>query len=580
MKEPFQAPVSHKAVPPYATVRRVRELLAGLDVFTVETFHTPAYRGAACSCRLELGDAPFLGAGYSVNGKGMSPRWALASAYGEFMERLECGELLPGYPGEPGDSGEMPVDLFARECPEAFVFGMGLADREALADFLRSAFPDGFIRCVPFTGVGDCAQIPLPERMIRDLCGTTGLCAGNTRDEAMMQGLMEIFERYATRKLYQFRLTPPEVPESLFEGTEVLHRLRALGLQYSIRDCSLGKAFPVVGLALTLPDGRRTIRLGAAASPVIALERCLTEVYQGTPGAAEHRFRQPGILDANNKQQLFAEYCDTISTGSGAWLDCAFDGEPSYPFAGFGRTVFENDSRALRYFIDLASQFGGRLFARDCSQLGFPAYRLYMPGASEAFLNFTLTREDYVLWQRLCRHRETVFHLPRASGTELEALASAVLAARKALMPISRDPLAWLAGRAVSAAAEGVFFPLLFGATGRYALAAEEMIAYLETPASNEGPRRYLKALVLFWQALADGTSPVQAADSVASAYGQALANRCLAGLNATPFEREDWPVCPDCAQCALRGRCTHSAAAALSAQLAEKTNHQQEEQS
>jgi ribosomal protein S12 methylthiotransferase accessory factor len=87
------------------------------------------------------------------------------------------------------------------------------------------------------------------------------------------------------------------VPEALFEGTLVLNRLRALGLGYSIRDCSLGKNFPVIGLTLTLPDGRRTLRLGAAASPVTALERCLTEVYQGSPEAAARRFRRPGALD-------------------------------------------------------------------------------------------------------------------------------------------------------------------------------------------------------------------------------------------------------------------------------------------
>jgi ribosomal protein S12 methylthiotransferase accessory factor YcaO len=138
MTRPLRAPERHKAVPPLETVRRIRALLADLDVFTVETFHPPAENGAAYSCRLELGDAPFLGAGFSVNGKGMSPRWALASAYGEFMERLECGELLPGLPegfSEP-DAVDMPAERFARECPEAFLRAMGVEDRGELANSL------------------------------------------------------------------------------------------------------------------------------------------------------------------------------------------------------------------------------------------------------------------------------------------------------------------------------------------------------------------------------------------------------------------------------------------------------------
>ena len=574
MMDPLRAPIRHKAVPPLATVRRVRDLLAGLDLFTVETFHPPAGGGAAYSCRLELGDVPFLGAGFSVNGKGMSPRWALASAYGEFMERLECGELLPRLPGgsDAADARDVPIEMFALECPEAFVRAMGVADREDLAEFLRDAFGGAPMRCVPFLNVEDGATVLLPEEIIRDLCGTTGLSAGNTRDEAMLQGLMEIFERYVTRKLYQFQLTPPEVPEALFEGTEVLNRLRGLGLRFSIRDCSLGKSFPVIGLALTLPDGRRALRLGAASSPVTALERCMTEVYQGTIEGAMRRFHQPGVLDTGNALRVYEEYCSTISTSSGAWPDCAFDAEPSYPFMGFDRTDLVGDAQALQHFIGVASRLGGKLFARDCSHLGFPAYRLYMPGASEAFLNFTMTRQDYAHWMRLRRHRETACHLPAASGEALEALASAVLAARGALMPIARDPLAWLADRTMPGvgALEGAFFPLLFGATGRYSLAAEEMDLYLETEASHKGPRLQWKALAAFWRALKSGETAASAAAAISEQYGGALATRCLAGFSepAALFDRRAWPVCPDCDACALRQRCVRPTAEALSVQL------------
>jgi len=570
MTAPLCAPETHKAAPPLDTVRRVRELLANLDVFTVETFHPPAARGAAYSCRLELGDAPFLGAGFSVNGKGMSPRWALASAYGELMERLGCGELLPRT-CSAADAQCIPVGEFARGCPEAFLCAMGATSRAEMADFLRDAF-GGFLRCAPFEEVGSGEKVLLPEEMIRDLCGTTGLCAGNTRDEAMLQGLMEIFERYATRKLYQFRLTPPEVPTALFEGTEVLKRLRALGLGFSIRDCSLGKNFPVIGLQLTLPDGRRAMRLGAAASPVTALERCLTEVYQGTPEAAERRFHPPDALGEEDERRIYSEYLKTISTSSGAWPDCAFDGAPSYPFEGFGRTGFDGDARALEHFIGVASRWGGRLYARDCSHLGFPALRLYMPGASEAFLGFTMTRRDYVLWMRLRSHRRTALCLPRASGEAINALASAVLAARGALMPIARDPLSWMADRAMPGvgALEGAFFSLLFGAAGRYELAADEMDSYLGTAASHEGPRLRFSALAAFWRALSSGKTASAAADIIADRFGPGLADQCLAGIAepASLFSPKDWPVCPDCGGCALRKRCVRPEAEALAVRL------------
>lgn len=582
MIAPLQTPETHKAVPPLETIRRVRKILADLDIFTVETFNAPAYRTAAYSCRVELGDEPFLGAGFSVNGKGMSPRWALASAYGELMERLSCGALLPQFPDETNDQSPTSPNEFAQHCPAAFVQGMGTSSRDALAAFLQSAYQGKPLICSLYTDVESGEQVPLPDDLLRDLCGTTGLCAGNTPDEAMLQGLMEIFERYATRKIYQFRLTPPTISDAYFEGTDVLNRLRSLGLRYSIRDCSLGKGFPVIGLVLTLADGKRTMRLGAAASPVTALERCLTEIYQGTAAAATGRFWPLGALDTGNAYQLFAAYCETISTGSGAWPDETLDGEPSYPFTGFRQTVFSSDEQAIHYYTALSAQWGGHLYARNCNLLGFPAYRLYMPGASEAFFNFTLTQQDYILWQRLRTHRETVLRLPRATPEALKALALDVLAARKVTMPIAREPLAWLCGKAMPGigALEGALIPLLLGAAGHYASASTELSVFLNTPVSAQTPKRYLKALLAFWLALAKNDSPQASANRIAPIYGAALAARCLQSITdpAILFPQEDWPVCPDCGNCALRKRCRLPAAEALAARLRTSIQNRQEE--
>jgi hypothetical protein len=195
-----------------------------------------------------------------------------------------------------------------------------------------------------------------------------------------------------------------------------------------------------------------------------------------------------------------------------------------------------------------------------------------MPGASERFLNFTMTRRDYVLRMRLHGHRQTVYHLPTASREALEALASAVLAARSALMPIARDPLIWLAQRPMpgAGALEGAFFPLLFGATGRYALAAEEMDSYLDTAASQGGPRLRWRALEAFWRALADGRTAAAAADAAKDRFGPALAAQCFASFSepASLFSPKDWPVCPDCDGCALRKRCVRPEAEALAIRL------------
>ena len=75
-----------------------------------------------------------------------------------------------------------------------------------------------------------------------------------------------------------------KIPKTLFEKEEIYKKLSILegfDFRYDILDLSLGMGLPVIGLRLTRPDdGATAFRLGADASPVTALERCLTELFQ------------------------------------------------------------------------------------------------------------------------------------------------------------------------------------------------------------------------------------------------------------------------------------------------------------
>ena len=137
MERSFSEP-RRKAVPPEETIRRIRGILSDCDLFVVETTF-PAQNGTY-SCRLELGDPPLFGWGFGVNGKGMSPRYALASAYGELMERLSSGALMPCCPFDEADAVAMSVQAFAAQCPDAFLRALKICSKEELAGFLRDCF--------------------------------------------------------------------------------------------------------------------------------------------------------------------------------------------------------------------------------------------------------------------------------------------------------------------------------------------------------------------------------------------------------------------------------------------------------
>ena len=560
MEQSFSEP-RRKAVPPEETIRRIRGILSDCNLFVVETMF-PVQNGAY-SCRLELGDPPLFGRGFGVNGKGMSPRYALASAYGELMERLSSGTLMPCCPFDEADAVAMSVQAFAAQCPDAFLRALKVCSKEELADFLRDCFEDEPLMCAPFRCLNDGSEALLPIELVRMLCGTTGLCAGNTPEEAMLQGLMEVFERYAVKKLYQYQLTPPEISADEFAGTQVLERLEAGGLQYSIRDLSLGKGYPVLALALWRSGGERALHLGAAASREVALERCLTELYQGNADAVRRRFHRPGALNGQDETAVAWAYMAMVTDGSGAFPDRVFDGPASYPANAAG-TPCASDAQALSTYVELVRERGSAVYVRDHSALGFPVYRVYVPGASETFLHFPLSRAEFAAWVRLRRASAIVYNLPGASGESLEKLANAVMGLKQARIPVCSAPLERLADRSTPGAGahEGAFEALLMASAGQYAQAARAMDAFLATGTAHRTPMRLYKAYRALWRALASGATKESALAECEKVYGASLATRCRAA-HSTPsglFDPRIWPQCPNCGVCALAPYCIRNA--------------------
>ena len=283
----------YKCADPLSTINRVRQALERCGLFTIEKgFYHPS-ANVACS-RVMLGDEELLSFGVGTNGKGMNMRYALASAYGEFLERLQNGMLFPNRQLQFSPNGLFrfgpdeilctPEETVA-ECGDIVreIFNLS-TDADAL-NLLKQAFGDKRVLCAPFADItGGCVR-NVPIKLFYNTSGTNGMCAGNTPLEAIVHGISEIAERFAMREIYMERITPPIVPPECFEGTVIHDRLEAmrpLGYRYEIRDCSLGIGLPVIGLLLFNEKGEHTFHLGADPRAHVALERCLTEIFQGS----------------------------------------------------------------------------------------------------------------------------------------------------------------------------------------------------------------------------------------------------------------------------------------------------------
>ena len=247
------------------------------------------------------------------------------------------------------------------------------------------------------------------------MCGTNGMCAGNTPEEALIQGISEVFERYVIRSIFRENITPPTVPVEYFQNTTILDRIRRLGevgITAVVKDCSLGLGLPVIGLLLTNQENNKyTFHVGADPSPITALERCLTEIYQGNPRDVEARFHprrgkslsseESDPADKASELDWQAAYYDTTSGGLGKWPESIFGDKATYPFTGFSHPVSTSDTADLAYLLAKIKDLERNLFIRDVSFLGFPAYQVFVPGMSET--DFIFDAGDLPNWMGYCQ---------------------------------------------------------------------------------------------------------------------------------------------------------------------------------
>lgn len=392
----------YKAKPPLDTVEQIRSILAGCGIKIAEEKRMACDPDVA-SCRIWLSDSKVEAADFGTNGKGMTEEYALASAYGEMMERLQnmfiFGEFaesawqngLTDHYIAPDEEWMNEKEVFAA-CNDVLIPLMHLDAEKAGTELISDS---GRTPVVPYYDVFADRQIMLPHKLLRMAAGSNGMSAGNTFKEAFIQGISEIYERAAVTECYIEPHSVPRIHPECFEGTgifEKLETLRSKGYDYSILNLSLDRGYPVCGLVLE-KGGRKAFKAGADPCPVTALERCLTEMFQGSEEEVNRLFHNGGCksLSQTDDRSARMRICDNErafhTNGSGLVPECLLQPADIFDdvFPGPGGVSEEED---YRYLISLTEQLGYHLFIRDCSFLGFPSYHFIIPEISNYLLPF------------------------------------------------------------------------------------------------------------------------------------------------------------------------------------------------
>ncbi len=306
-----------------------------------------------------------------TNGKGATKKAALASALGEYFERLSTnyffadfwlGETIANgpfvhYPNEKWfpltENDDVPEGLLddrlrAFYDPENELTGSMLID-------LQSGNEDRGICGLPFTRQSDNQTIYIPMNIIGNLYVSNGMSAGNTRNEARVQGLSEVFERYVKNRIIAESISLPEIPADVLARypavVEAIETLEAEGFPIFAYDGSLGGQYPVICVVLFNPaNGTCFASFGAHPDFGVALERTVTELLQGRGLKDLDVFTPPTFDDEEVAEHTNLETHFIDSSGLISWD--LFKQDADYPFVdwSFSGTTEEEFATLMAIF--------------------------------------------------------------------------------------------------------------------------------------------------------------------------------------------------------------------------------------
>ncbi|MDF7669966.1 30S ribosomal protein S12 methylthiotransferase accessory factor YcaO [Orbaceae bacterium ESL0721] len=274
-----------------------------------------------------------------ANGKGASKKAALASALGEYFERLSTNYFFSDfflgkeaanadfvhYPTEKWfpipDDNSLPEGILSEKL-RVFYDPDGELSATDLID-LQSSNRERGIVALPFINQTDKQTIYLPVNLIANLYASNGMSAGNTQNEARVQALSEIFERYVKNRIIAEAISLPTIPDDILNRyptvVAAIETLKQEGFPIYCFDASLGGQFPVISVVLFNPNnGTCYASFGAHPNFGVALERTVTELLQGRSLKDLDVFSPPSfdndeVADLSNLETHFIDSSGLIS---------------------------------------------------------------------------------------------------------------------------------------------------------------------------------------------------------------------------------------------------------------------------
>ena len=341
-----------------------------------------------------------------TNGKGATKKSALASALGEYIERLSHNHFYAGtfwgediankafvhHPDErwfkPTSNDDLPAEILDEYCLKIFNSDGDLRGSHLIDT--NSGNAQRGICSLPYVRQSDGKIIYFPSNLVENLYVSNGMSAGNTLAEAQVQCLSEIFERAVKREILEGEIALPDVPQKVLEKfPSILAGIRGLedqGFPVLVKDASLGGVYPVMCVTLMNPrTGGVFASFGAHPSLEVALERSLTELLQGRSleglnDLPPPTFASEALTEPNNFVEHFID-----SSGIVSWR--FFSAQSDYDFVewDFSSEGENSNAKEAASLFGILKIMGKEVYMATYDQLGAVACRILVPAYSEIY---------------------------------------------------------------------------------------------------------------------------------------------------------------------------------------------------
>ncbi len=336
------------------------------------------------------------------NGKGACRKAALASALGEYFERLSTNYFFADYylgrDIANGDFVHYPSEKwFPIEDEDLLPEGIlddyllehfdpeGDLTPDLLVDLQSGNYERGIV-AMPYVRQSDQQTVYIPQSIIANLYVSNGMSAGNTKYEARVQGLSEVFERYVKNKIIAEAVSLPLIPQEVIARYPTIQaavqKLEEEGFPILAYDASLGGKYPVICVILLNPhNGTCFASFGAHPNFQVAFERTVTELLQGRSLKDLDVFAPPSFNNDDVAEHANLETHFIDSSGLISWD--LFKEKPDYDFVDWnfsGSTEQEYHS-----LMNIFDKLGKQVYVMDYNHLDVYACRIIVPGMSDIY---------------------------------------------------------------------------------------------------------------------------------------------------------------------------------------------------